>query len=684
MQRAGASLRRFFLKNFPSSSRKSVLALAAWAGAGCALPVCGQVAQPLPDTLRTAEVRAGGLREGVSSPVSVQRISADGFRALGITDTGDALRRLAGVNLRDYGGAGGLKTVSVRGLGAAHTAVSYDGLAVTDAQQGQIDLRRFSLDALESVSLQTLDNVQLLCPVRNLAAALVELNALRPDSVRRGWHGRAALRQAAFGVYNPAFSLSRSAGRRVEAGFSADYFFGRNDYPFFIDNGVASTTERRRNSRMQGVTAEADVRVLTPRGGSVTAKAHFYHNYRRLPGAVVLYASDNDERLTERQTFGQATWRQRYGRWELMAAAKYSDQTTRYADYDEQYPGGMLRYRYGQHEMYATAGASCHVFPWLQVAYATDAARAAFTSNQAGMPEVTRRTWLQSLSAEVGTETLRIVARGVWHRLTDHRHASELPADERMSRLVPSLTASWRVVRRPVWVFLRAGCKESFRAPTFSEAYYYHSGPLLIRPERVRQLSLGATLQARPAPWWPLLALTADAYANRINDRITSIPVNLFIWRTLNLGRVRAEGVDLTAESRWVAARHHELALRANYSWLQTCDVSDPSLMAYRRQLAYTPKHSGAASLAYTNPWVNAVAHVSFASARWTTNEHLQGTRLAAWQEWGFALYRSFRLRRTELEARADLLNAFGARYEVIRRYPMPGRAYKLALTLRW
>lgn len=78
---------------------------------------------------------------------------------------------MAGVNLRDYGGAGGLKTVSVRGLGAGHTAVSYDGLAVTDTRQGQIDMGQFCIDNLADIELQTLDNAQLLVPVRNMASA---------------------------------------------------------------------------------------------------------------------------------------------------------------------------------------------------------------------------------------------------------------------------------------------------------------------------------------------------------------------------------------------------------------------------------------------------------------------------------------------------------------------------------
>ena len=50
---------------------------------------------------------------------------------MGVTDMADALHRLPGITLRDYGGAGGMKTVSVRGFGAEHTGVSYDGVMLS-------------------------------------------------------------------------------------------------------------------------------------------------------------------------------------------------------------------------------------------------------------------------------------------------------------------------------------------------------------------------------------------------------------------------------------------------------------------------------------------------------------------------------------------------------------------------
>ena len=70
----------------------------------------------------------------VTSAVPIQTMSRQDISQLGIQNMADAVRRFAGANVKDYGGIGGLKTVSIRNMGAAHTAVSYDGVAVSNCQ----------------------------------------------------------------------------------------------------------------------------------------------------------------------------------------------------------------------------------------------------------------------------------------------------------------------------------------------------------------------------------------------------------------------------------------------------------------------------------------------------------------------------------------------------------------------
>ena len=63
----------------------------------------------IPVTLPTVEIKSLQEFKTLHSSTPFQRIDARRIKEAGITDISDALRRLPGVNLRDYGGAGGLK-----------------------------------------------------------------------------------------------------------------------------------------------------------------------------------------------------------------------------------------------------------------------------------------------------------------------------------------------------------------------------------------------------------------------------------------------------------------------------------------------------------------------------------------------------------------------------------------------
>ena len=82
-----------------------------------------------------------------------QTLQGRDLQALSSTSVADALKYFAGVQIKDYGGLGGLKTINVRSLGAQHVGIYVDGIRITNAQNGTVDLGKFSLSSMESVSL---------------------------------------------------------------------------------------------------------------------------------------------------------------------------------------------------------------------------------------------------------------------------------------------------------------------------------------------------------------------------------------------------------------------------------------------------------------------------------------------------------------------------------------------------
>ena len=127
------------------------------------------------DSIRTEhlqEVKVNARQHRILTSTSpLQLLDKGDMLRLGVTDMADALHRMPGINLRDYGVAGGMKTVAVRGFGAGHTGVSYDGVLLSECQGGEIDVSRYSLDQVQTLRLTIGDNDDIFISARQASVA---------------------------------------------------------------------------------------------------------------------------------------------------------------------------------------------------------------------------------------------------------------------------------------------------------------------------------------------------------------------------------------------------------------------------------------------------------------------------------------------------------------------------------
>lgn len=632
----------------------------------------------LSDTVRLS---AASVTERRTVQVSgwMQQVDTLDFRRQGLTSVADALGRLPGVTVRDYGGAGGLKTVAVRGFSASHTLVAYDGIPLGDTRGGQVDVGRFALADLQSLRLSTAAASAFPQSARQAAAAsTVDLQTYNAFPTDLRPHLSARLAAGSFGHVEPAFAYAQRLSSRFGMSVAGSYYRARNNYPYTVTNGSDVLRLRRQNSRMERAVAEASAKWLPAEGQSVEAKAYFYDDHRQFPGPRILYNEENHERQSSREAFGQLAYRNRLAPTvDLTVRAKFAYQDSRYADYDDTYPDGSIRQDYREREAYVSAAVAWHPLRALSLSLATDYAYATLGSNQPDEDGARRHSVWQNVAMRWRAGGLTATVS-----LTAQQFANSVEAGEagrNLSRLTPALHVEWRP-RRAALLRLRAYYKETYRPPTFTENYYYHYGSTRLLPERARQLGAGLTLTA----WQGAVTFSADAYHNTVRDKITAVPVNLYLWRMTNTGLTDVWGADAALSARYAVARGHLVALSARYAFQRVVDRTTPGTSTYGKQLPYTPEHSGGASVAYESPWVGVAVYANAVAERFSLPSHIEGTRLAPYAEWGAALYREFRLRPVTLSLRLDATNLFDKQYEVVARYPMPGRAFLFTVGVKW
>lgn len=597
---------------------------------------------------------------------------------LGITDISSALSRIPGITLKDYGGAGGLKTVSVRGFGAQHTAVVYDGVSLSNNQSGSIDVSRYSLDNVSDMSLVVGDNDDIFQPARNVAsAASLYINTLRLPTEDLSAHVTAQVRMGSWNHINPHIRLEKNISNKFGFSLVGDYLHADNDYPYTINNVEQKVSANRKNSKMDSGNAELGLVFRPSQANTLSLKAYFYDNTRQLPGMVRYYVNDSREHKHDQNAFTQFNWKSVFSRkFQFAYVAKFNYVMNDYKD--PGYPHHVKDHHYWQREYYTSASLLYTHSENLAIDYSIDYAFNNLTGGDVSTyRSPSRNTILQTIAAKYRLQRFTIVGRLI--ESLYYNKATFGESAKNIDHLSPSLSVSYKIFEDRD-LYIRLSYKDIFRSPSFTESYYEHYGSTDLNPERTNQVNLGVTwshafLQASR------VSLTIDAYANKVKDKIVSIPYDMFKWTNVNLGSVETKGLDITANAQHQFAPLHLLLFSGNYTYQKVRDMTGN----VNRQIAYTPEHSGSVSMAWENPWANISANAVLVSSRWPNNEHYNGTMLPGYKVVGLTLYRNFSFnKRNNIHLRFDLKNIFNTQYEIVGHYPMPGRSWLFTLRYKY
>ena len=627
-------------------------------------------------TLQTVVVE---YRQGEQSAVPIQSFRAGQIEELGMYDLSDALKRMSGVDVHDYGGMGGLKTVSVRGLGAKHTSVSYDGVVVSDAQSGMVDLGRFPLENVGLVSLAIGEDEAwgARAARESVGSSLLRIKSLNLQESM----AYVKLKGGSFGYAGvSAFANYASARKPLKsASLFANYMRSDGMYPFVLTNGGVSSREKRRDGDIRAILLDGNCGFALW-GGDLSAKMHYYDSERGLPGAVNLYNKAVRERLWSRNFFAQAVYRRSVGdECAMQAILKYDYNYSRYREQNVNYAAGEQVDVCRQNEYYASVSFVDYCLGPFAYSVATDLSYATLANNFGNDSEPRRFSSYTAMSLWCQGWWGRVQAGLLAYYASDDIKGKASPA--RYRRLSPSLTFTYKpFINLPLRV--RFSFKDSYRVPTFADLYYLRLGNVGLKPERATQFNLGFTLGVGQRHNGRLF-IACDAFYNSVRDKIVALPT-MYIWRMMNFGKAEIYGVDANLSFEMDLTERLGISCNANYSWQHAVDITDKTAKNYRDQLPYTPEHSGNFSLVFENPFVNVSYMLSVVGERYMLPQNTGKNRMQGYAEHSFSLNREFRFGGTGLRLQAEFLNVGDEKYEVIRYYPMPGFSWRLSAMLKF
>ena len=624
------------------------------------------------------------------STAPLQILSQKKLATLNALQVSDAVKYFSGVTVKDYGGIGGLKTVSVRSLGAAHTAVSYNGMTLSDCQNGQIDIGRLSLENVDMLSLANGQSDQIFQAARLFAsAAVLNIRTAAPKfEDDRPVNGKLAMRGGSFGLLNPSAYVNVRLGDRWSVHVDGEWLYSNGQYPYLLHYGSAGTDsvsrERRQNTDVNNLRAEAMFYGSFSDTDEMQVQVYYYGSERGLPGATIYYNTLNfsSQRLWDNTFFAQAHYKKDWDKWAFRVDGKYNFGYTRYLDPTMLNSAGREENTYRQQEYYVSAGGLYKIIPNLSVSLNTDAFVNTLWADLTDFSFPVRYSWLTALAVKYVSN--RVLATGsLLATLTKEQVRIGRSADIPF-RLSPYASVSVQPFER-VDLRVRAFYKNIFRLPTFNDLYYGRIGNPDLKPETTNQYNLGLTYSVRIGRYVPLLSFTADAYHNDVRDKIVAFPSkNIYTWTMLNYGKVSINGLDLTGEAAFYPWEKIGLSIGGTYTYQRALNVTDPDSREYGHQIPYTPRVSGSGKAALETPWVNLAYSVVWSGHRYAVNQNYAENRVPGYSDHSLSVSRTFHIGRTELACSVECLNLGGKNYEVVRYFPMPGRSWRASVQWKW
>lgn len=604
----------------------------------------------------SAGLLSAGLPYGADVPVAdtlhAVTVTADRGVVVSRTDTlslnqsftiSDVLHQSPGLYVGDNGGPAGLKTVSLRGMGSAHTSIYVDGVRVGNLQSGQGDLGMLGIENFSGAVVDYAQNSLSFTTARPVFGSA-------PVAVTARFQG------GSFGTYMPYLRADFRLNERLSLSANAAGVFSKGDFEY--GDGL-----RRSNNDLKQVRAGLDLFGIMS-GGDYHVKAYYNDARRGTPGSVSWLS---DDRQSDRNAFVQGNLRKSFSPlYTLRLSAKGA--------YDDIfYSSAWGDSRYGQTEVQLNTAHEFQISRWWKLSLAADVQWDGLRSTNYEASRVS------VFAAAASSFRLDRFAANV---ALEYGGAFDRGASAR-NYVSPSVDFRFEVLDGLDLIgFSRRAC----RVPTFNELYYVGYGNPELRSEDAWLNDIGLSFIRVLSSAWRVNA-KLDGFANFLKNKIVSAPTEADpnIWMPYNIGRVRSLGVDAVAGFGWHRG-DWQAAFDARYSWQSAVDTT-PDSASYGQAVPYIARHT-----------VTLDASVSWKELELRPVWMMRAGRsdgygpLPAWNTLDLTMGKRFMLGGTasargkagSLAVWFALKNALDCRYELASGYPMPGRSFMAGLEYRF
>ncbi|TAL70244.1 MAG: TonB-dependent receptor [Bacteroidetes bacterium] len=583
---------------------------------------------------------------------------------IGAVQISDVLQFIPGVFIKNYGGMGGFKNLSIRGTTAKQTILMIDGVRINSTQNGMCDLSIIPVDMVNEIEIIRGGNSVLFGA--NAIGGIVNLITRSSDSIS---FFKGNLKYGSYDDFHSAFN-SRIISSAIDIDGSLEYLSSKGNYKFKVIDFGERKILHRENADFENLSVSLSFNSK-PSDLNYSIKGIGRISDRGTPGAVTQNNVENAfARLKEKELIilGSSSL--------IINDDQIINLTSLFRVNDYLYNDPLLKWYSptGLDEIFINRDFQ------LSTKYSYKIQKFLADINIEGGYSDIRGNMLQpgvgnyKKRNSFGISGLLENSFGIYNEsyITCQLGLRADVFSDAGNAISPLVGLIFNAGSLPLK--FRFNYAYNFRPPNFNEMYYLNYGTSNLIPERSHSFNLGLSS-------WIISNTTIEIETFLIStkNQIISVPNSPIQWSARNYGEVQTKGLEIRLQSSLFDKTFN---FQLVYTLQEAIDKS-PDSITFGMLIPYVPQELIAGSFDYNYAGFILGLNFQYSSYYYTIPGNSLNNLMPSYTILNVFISKNFELLGTNLELRIDCNNIFNAQYCVVWKYPMPGRLLKGGISIK-
>ncbi len=586
-------------------------------------------------------------------------ISKDEINKLSSLDISEVLSYLPGVYIKDYGGLGGLKTISLRGTYSNQTIISLNGIKLNSNQSGLSDLGNLPISMLDNIELIR-SGVSAQYGSGALGGAVnLLLSKSNSDKFSLG---------ASLGSFNENLYTIYAAKNYSNYNFSSaiEYKHSDGNYPIFIRH----FGEKKEFSRTNNALTNINVAFLSDYyKDDLTLNLLLLGNSskRGVPGAVIQgHIESLNTELDELGFIMAINLEKKLSQvFNLKAGISSKANSSQYRNSENINNGiNFLNNNFFSVENNFNISIE-NKNDFADLYFLLDLTTSDLNGDML-QPEVGKSVSRKNLGAVLSSDYENYLSNlAKFNIITNIRF--DIFTDNSPS-LSPFLGIN--IIPLNSAFHIKANISSNFRMPNFNELYYLNYGTYNLKPERSNSFNLSLNYFDNN------FNFEINGFLINTKDLILAVPKSPITWSAQNIGQSLNQGIEFIASYK---SKDNIFNINTNYTLQKASDITLGSIN-YNKLLVYVPQEIINFNISYKLFDFDLISNFNYSSFRYSLTSNDISSVLPAYYTLSLRINRVFEFNNNYITASISADNITNEKYAIIKNYPMPGAIYRFGL----